>query len=552
MNSARFRFSSSALDPESLRTELADPTCGGYTAFEGWVRNHNEGREVRHLEYEAFAELAIREGERIIDEACARFGVDNARCVHRVGDLALGELAVWVGVSARHRDEAFKACRYIIDEVKHRVPIWKKEHYVDGDSGWVNCERCAATPAHADHEHAAHEHADHGHQHHHGHAHHGHQHHHGPAHRHTVETPRVPDYSRQMNLREVGAAGQARLRAARVAVVGAGGLGVPVLQYLAGAGIGRLTLIDGDRLEPSNLHRQTWYALADCGTPKAELAAARVRALNPDVDVHLHVGRLDIENGSTLLAHHDLVIDCTDNFATKFLINDLAQLLGVPAVFASVHQYEGQLQVVDPTRRSACLRCLWPNATRDGVVGNCAEAGVLGPVPGVLGGLQALEALKILLNLPGRLGDELLTVDLVGLATTRLRARRNAACEGRCEPSLIALQRTIDERRDAASVSPLELEFDDLQTALAEGYSLVDIRESKEIDESPLETRVLCVPMGELLAGRNLPPEGRYLLICARGARSLGTARSLRDRGLSNVYSLKGGALGLPERQGRI
>ena len=549
MNSARFRFSSSALEPESLRTELADPTCGGYTAFEGWVRNHNEGREVRHLEYEAFAELAVREGERIIAEACERFGVDNARCVHRVGDLALGELAVWVGVSARHRDEAFKACRYIIDEVKHRVPIWKKEHYVDGDSGWVNCERCAATPVHADPEHAHHEHAHHEHVHH-EHAHHGHAHHPSPAHHTSVETPRVPDYSRQMNLREVGAAGQARLRAARVAVVGAGGLGVPVLQYLAGAGIGRLTLIDGDRLEPSNLHRQTWYALADCGTPKAELAAARVRALNPDVDVHVHVGRLDIENGATLLAHHDLVIDCTDNFATKFLINDLAQSLGVPAVFASVHQYEGQLQVVDPTRRSACLRCLWPDATRDGVVGNCAEAGVLGPVPGVLGGLQALEALKILLNLPGRLGDELLMVDLVGLATTRLRARRNAACEGRCEPSTLALQRAIHERQDAGS-TPLELEFDDLQTALAAGYSLVDIREPKEIDETPLEANALPVPMGELLAGRNLPPEARYLLICARGARSLGTARSLRDRGLDNVYSLKGGALGLPERQGR-
>lgn len=555
MNSARFRFSSSALDPESLRTELADPTCGGYTAFEGWVRNHNEGREVRHLEYEAFAELAVREGERIIAEACERFGVGNARCVHRVGDLALGELAVWVGVSARHRDEAFKACRYIIDEVKHRVPIWKKEHYVDGDSGWVNCERCAATPAHADHGyadhvHAHHEHAHHGHTHQ-GHAHHGHAHHHSPTHHPSVETPQVPDYSRQMNLREVGAAGQARLRAARVAVVGAGGLGVPVLQYLAGAGIGRLTLIDGDRLEPSNLHRQTWYALADCGTPKAELAAARVRALNPDVDVNAHVGRLDIENGAALLAHHDLVIDCTDNFATKFLINDLAQSLGVPAVFASVHQYEGQLQVVDPTRRGACLRCLWPNATRDGIVGNCAEAGVLGPVPGVLGGLQALEALKILLNLPGRLGDELLTVDLVGLSTTRLRARRNTACESRCEPSMLALQGALEERRGAESAAPLELEFDDLQSALAEGYSLVDIREPKEIDETPLEASALPVPMGELLAGRNLPPEGRYLLICARGARSLGTARSLRDRGLENVYSLKGGALGLPERQGR-
>lgn len=550
MRPMRFRLSSSALDPESLRMELADPTCGGYTAFEGWVRNHNEGREVRHLEYEAFAELATREGERIIAEACERFSVDHARCVHRVGDLALGELAVWVGVSARHRDEAFKACRYIIDEVKHRVPIWKKEYYVEGDSGWVNCERCAATPAHADHASGDHAHSHPQHLHH-EHLHHEHAHHAAATHRQFVEPPRVPDYSRQMNLREVGAAGQARLRAARVAVVGAGGLGVPVLQYLAGAGIGWLTLIDGDRLEPSNLHRQTWYALADCGIPKAELAAARVRALNPDVDVHVHVGRLDIENGATLLAHHDLVIDCTDNFATKFLINDLAQSLGVPAVFASVHQYEGQLQVVDPIRRSACLRCLWPNATRDGVVGNCAEAGVLGPVPGVLGGLQALEALKIVLGLPGRLGDELLTVDLVGLSTTRLRGRRNAACEGGCEPSTLALQRAACERRDA-SRTPLELEFDDLQSALAEGYSLVDIREPKEIDETPLETGALPVPMGELLAGRNLPPDGRYLLICTRGARSLGTARSLRDRGLENVYSLKGGTLGLPERQGRI
>ena len=137
MSSPRFRFSTETLPIATLRAELEDPRCGGYAAFEGWVRNHNEGREVRRLEYEAFAELAVREGERIIAEACARFGVENALCVHRIGDLALGELAVWVGVSARHRDEAFKACRYIIDEVKHRVPIWKKEVYSDGES-WVS------------------------------------------------------------------------------------------------------------------------------------------------------------------------------------------------------------------------------------------------------------------------------------------------------------------------------------------------------------------------------------------------------------------------------
>ena len=197
-----------------------------------------------------------------------------------------------------------------------------------------------------------------------------------------------------MALREVGAAGQAKLRAATVAVIGAGGLGVPVLQYLAGAGVGRLVIIDGDRLEPSNLHRQTLYALADCGQPKATLAAARVRALNPAVEAIAHAQRLDAANGRALLEGADLVIDCTDNFSTKFLLNDLAQQLRVPAVLASVYQYEGQLQVLRPDRDGACLRCVWPEATRDGLVGNCAEAGVLGPVPGVFGALQALEVAR--------------------------------------------------------------------------------------------------------------------------------------------------------------
>jgi molybdopterin synthase catalytic subunit len=156
----RFRLSDAAFDPAALRAELADPACGGYASFEGWVRDHNEGQQVLRLEYEAFAPLALREGERIIAEACERFAVPGILCVHRVGLLEIGGLAVWVGVSAPHRDEAFRACRHVIDEVKHRVPIWKKEHYVGGDSGWVNCERCAAEPAQAH----AHEHV-HGHDH---------------------------------------------------------------------------------------------------------------------------------------------------------------------------------------------------------------------------------------------------------------------------------------------------------------------------------------------------------------------------------------------------
>ena len=151
-----FGFSREALDTAALRAALADPGCGGFATFEGWVRDHNDGRRVHHLEYEAYEQLAVREAERVIAEATARFGVAHAACAHRLGRLAIGELAVWVGVSAPHRHEAFLACRYIIDEIKHRLPIWKKEHYLDGDSGWVNCERCAAVGAHTHESSAAH------------------------------------------------------------------------------------------------------------------------------------------------------------------------------------------------------------------------------------------------------------------------------------------------------------------------------------------------------------------------------------------------------------
>jgi molybdopterin synthase catalytic subunit len=151
MGNCLFRLSETVLIPEQLRSEVQDPACGGYVAFEGWVRNENEGRRVLRLEYEAFAPLAEREGARIVTAAIDRFGAVRAACVHRVGDLQIGDLAVWVAVSAVHRGEAFSACRYIIDEIKHRVPIWKKEHYDNGDSGWVNCEHCAAA-AHT-HEH---------------------------------------------------------------------------------------------------------------------------------------------------------------------------------------------------------------------------------------------------------------------------------------------------------------------------------------------------------------------------------------------------------------
>jgi molybdopterin/thiamine biosynthesis adenylyltransferase/molybdopterin synthase catalytic subunit/rhodanese-related sulfurtransferase len=509
--SASFSFSEAPLDTAALQRELRDERCGGFAAFEGWVRNHNEGHAVTRLEYEAFVELANKEGARIVEEAVRRFGVTRAACVHRVGSLAIGDIAVWVGVSAAHRDEAFRACRFIIDEVKHRVPIWKKEHYVNGDSGWVNCERCAT---------------------------HAHDHDHEHVHRDQAAAP-VPDYSRQVALREVGTQGQARLRGSSVLVIGAGGLGVPVLQYLAGAGVGRLAIVDGDRLEPSNLHRQTWYALADCGREKAALAAARIVALNPEVRVEAHALRLDAANAAQLFQGHDLVLDCSDNFSTKFLLNDLALRTGKPVLFASVYQYEGQLQLVAGDDASPCLRCVWPEATRDGLVGNCAEAGVLGPVPGVFGSLQALEALKYLLGLPGLAPGEMLIFDLVTLNTQRLRARRAADCvahRGARDPVPAA---------EPSAIS-LEIEFSSLAHAAAAGYTLLDVRDSRERDAEPVPAPSQHLPMSKLLTeASSLDFAGRYLVVCATGKRSAAAADLLRSQGLGDCRSLRGGLKGL-------
>jgi adenylyltransferase/sulfurtransferase len=342
-------------------------------------------------------------------------------------------------------------------------------------------------------------------------------------------------------LREVGPAGQARLRNASVLVIGAGGLGVPVLQYLAGAGVGRLGIVDGDRLEASNLHRQTWYALADCGREKAMLAAARVQALNPEVRVQSHAQRLDAGNADRLAQDYDLVLDCTDNFSTKFLLNDLALRTGTPVLFASVYQYEGQLQLVTGHDACPCLRCVWPEATRDGLVGNCAEAGVLGPVPGVFGSLQALEALKFLLGLPGLSPGEMLIFDLVTLSTQRLRARRAADCVAHQRAGNPALRPAVE-----SPATTLELEFASLAQALEAGYTLVDVRDAREREAEPLPGPSLHLPMNKLLTeAASLDFAQRYLLVCATGKRSTAAADLLRSQGADACRSLRGGLRGL-------
>jgi sulfur-carrier protein adenylyltransferase/sulfurtransferase len=343
-----------------------------------------------------------------------------------------------------------------------------------------------------------------------------------------------PDYSRQILLKEIGVQGQAALARGRVLVVGAGGLGSPVLQYLAGAGVGYLGVVDADTLDASNLHRQPIFALADVGEQKAELALAAVNRINPTVHVELHAARLDADNALELIRGYDVVVDCSDNFRTKYLINDAAVLAHRPAVFASVYQYEGQLQVYKPDERHACLRCLWPDAVADGVVGNCAEAGVLGPVPGTFGTLQALLTLKILLGLSGQLDGELLLLDFTNFSSLKLKAPRLAECRA---PGCAHIREIAREDRG------IEIALPSLADAARRGLEVIDIRTQEEIAVRPTGARHIAMPV--LLADPALLAPGReFLLVCASGKRSLAAARELRKRGLE-VHSLAGGLQGL-------
>jgi adenylyltransferase/sulfurtransferase len=343
-----------------------------------------------------------------------------------------------------------------------------------------------------------------------------------------------PDYSRQQQLKEIGAAGQATLQRSRVLIVGLGGLGSPVLQYLAGAGVGTLQLADADRLDASNLHRQPIYALEDVGKPKLDLARAAALSINPEVKIETHAARFSAVNALDLLRGCDVVVDCSDNFRTKFLINDAAVLIKKPAVFASVYQYEGQLQVYKPEASHACLRCLWPDATPDGMVGNCAESGVLGPVPGIFGSLQALLVLKILLKIPGQLEGELLLLDFTDISSAKLNARRHSACAA---PGCARIRDLVGEEPD------LQIELPSLAAAAARGLQVVDVRNPDEFAVQP--TIGWHIPMPTLLANPQLlPPGPQYLLVCASGKRSLSVARELHKRG-HKVRSLAGGLAAL-------
>ncbi|WP_343124662.1 HesA/MoeB/ThiF family protein [Rhodanobacter sp. C05] len=358
----------------------------------------------------------------------------------------------------------------------------------------------------------------------------------------------MPDYSRQTRLREVGEAGQAKLAAARVLVIGAGGLGCPVLTYLAGAGVGTLGIVDGDRLDASNLHRQTLYDARDIGERKVDLAARRIAALNPAVAVHPYAEPLHVGNIVDVFGQYDLVVECTDDLGSRYLSNDAAILTGTPLILASVYQYEGQLQVVTAKPGDPCLRCLWPQEPAAGVAGSCIESGVLGPVPGVLGSMQAIEALKLLLDLPRPADHALVLINLLDGTSQRLPidAAQGCAMHGGCVEAARAGLSHVHDARD------VELAFVDLDDAMVAGYALVDVREAEEIAAQPLNAPSQWMPSALIGERATELVKGPVLLVCAYGRRSGVAARMLRGQGMLNIHSLAGGVAALIPQRDRV
>ncbi len=243
----------------------------------------------------------------------------------------------------------------------------------------------------------------------------------------TLNQDEIRRYSRHLVMPEVGREGQERLKTARVLVVGVGGLGSPVAMYLAAAGIGKLGLVEFDRVEESNLQRQVLFGQSDIGRPKIEVAQERLREINPLIEVTAHPARIDSSNAMTLLNDYDVVVDGSDNFPTRYLVNDACVLAGKPNVYGSIFRFEGQISVFWGAQ-GPCYRCLFPEPPPPGLVPSCAEGGVLGVLPGIIGSLQANEAIKLVLGIGESLVGRLVIFDALSLRFREMRLKKSAEC----------------------------------------------------------------------------------------------------------------------------
>ncbi len=379
-----------------------------------------------------------------------------------------------------------------------------------------------------------------------------------------LTTAELQRYARHITLPEVGLEGQLRLRAARVLLIGVGGLGSPAALYLAAAGVGTLGLVDDDRVSLSNLQRQVLHGTGAVGRSKLASARGRLADVNPGVRVELHDVRLTAANAMSILADYDVIVDGSDNFPTRYLVNDACALLGKPDVYGSIHRFEGQVSVFH-AERGPCYRCLYRDPPPPELVPSCEEGGVLGVLPGIVGALQAAEAIKIVLGAGEPLVGRLLLLDALSMKFRELSIGKDPDCplcgehptvthlidydafcgsavpeppEPEAIPAAAPITPTLQQEH-----APMELTIAELQDELAQGRALmiVDVREGWEWDLCHIPGSV-HIAMGALAEHmEQLQAAAAVVTVCHRGGRSLQAARYLKAGGIADVRSLRGG-----------
>ena len=364
-------------------------------------------------------------------------------------------------------------------------------------------------------------------------------------------------YARHLSLPEVGRQGQTRLKNSRVLIVGVGGLGSPVALYLAAAGVGTLGLVDFDEVDITNLQRQILHGTEEIGKPKLESAKKRISSVNPNVQIVKHSCRLDSHNALEIMQNYDVVVDGTDNFPTRYLVNDACVLLGKPNVYGSIFRWEGQVSVFAKDG-GPCYRCLFREPPPPGLVPNCAEAGVLGVLPGVVGSLQALEVIKLILDEGDSLVGRLLIFDALELKWREVKLKRNPDCpvcgDEPTQKELIdydvfcGLQGEQSEDPRDSLKRFCEMEPSQLKDQLGSNNPpfVLDVRESFEWDIVNLgDFGSYLIPLGELDQRIDEIPDDREIVVhCRSGVRSAKAANILADNGFSGLHNLSGGILG--------
>jgi len=357
-------------------------------------------------------------------------------------------------------------------------------------------------------------------------------------------------YSRHLILPEVGMAGQKRIRSSSVLCIGAGGLGSPIAMYLAAAGVGKIGVLDFDKVDFSNLQRQIIHGTSDVGRPKTESAKETILGINPNTEVVIHETRLSSENAMEIIAKYDIVVDGTDNFPTRYLTNDACVLLKKANVYGSIFRFEGQASVFAPHLGGPCYRCLYPEPPPPGMVPSCAEGGVLGVLPGIVGTIQATEILKLALGKGSSLVGRLLLFNALDMKFRELKLRRDPACpicgDNPTITELIDYDQFcgISPEPEAAAANPDEVSVQEMKRALQDpklGIRVIDVREPDEYQIAHVDG----VPLFPLSALQQrfteLDPNQTLYVHCKSGVRSMKAVTFLKQQGFKYARSVKGG-----------